>query len=96
MITRKQRISGEFTHREYYGQFVNNSILKTVVSRIGLEALRKSTDEHLNDIPLARWDRLPLSRETLELLKEADPCGWSLSDKVCIYKQAARQVIESL
>jgi hypothetical protein len=46
------------THREYYGQFVNDGVISAVVRTIGARKILASTDPHLNDIPLHRWDAL--------------------------------------
>lgn len=45
-------------HRAYYSQFVNAGVRNLVKCYIGMEALLKSTDKHLNDIPLAKWDSM--------------------------------------
>ena len=83
-------------HREYQAQFVTPELIAAVVSRIGREALRDSTDPHLNDIPLGRWDQLaPSVRFLIEKpLRDAGDC-YSLSMAVCTTKEAARQWIES-
>jgi len=82
------------THEEYYRQFVTPGILYLVESRIGIDAVRASKDEHLNDIPLSKWDDMePFARGIAWKLKEAGD-GWSKSANVCIAKQAARMLIE--
>ena len=58
MKTRKQRLNNEVSHREYFAQFVNDEVKKAVVDNIGLDALLNSKDEHLNDIPMEKWDTL--------------------------------------
>lgn len=82
-------------HRAYYKQFVNASTIAHVVRIIGKDRLLASTDEHLNDIPLGRWDllcgRIPLAIS----FRDVGQQGSSLSDWVCIAKEAARQWIES-
>ena len=95
-------------HRQYYGQFVNDAVKNKVLQFIGKEALLASTDEHLNDIPLKKWDALggfifrgselilkPTTIEPIEIskLKEANE-GVSPSTLVCIYKEAGKQLIE--
>lgn len=82
MYTRKQYMNKECTHREFYGQHMTLPIINMVVRAIGKDRLLRSTDEHLNDIPLKEWDNLhPL-------------LGGSLSDSVCFAKEAARQWLE--
>ena len=95
MITRKQYMDKEATHREYYGQFVTPKYAKAIAERIGVDRLIASKDPHLNDIPLREWDLLWVPIETKSKLKECDDI-WSNSALVCISKEAARQYIESL
>jgi len=76
--------------RRFYGQFVNERTIGFVVQVIGAERIRKSTDLHMNDIPLPLWDRLngvvPLAVHSSTVGMN----GLSLSDYVCIAKEAAR------
>lgn len=83
-FTRKDRLENKCTHREYYAQFVTDRIKSLVKSQFG-EQLFNSTDPHLNDIPLSKWDNL--SGTVLR-------SGFSLSDCVCTLKEAAKQIIE--
>lgn len=79
-------------HRRYYAQFVNAATRRTVEMFIGRDTILASTDPHLNDIRLDRWDAL---RDNLpRALRAADvgQAGWSLSDTVCVAKEAARQI----
>lgn len=110
IMTRSQYMEGDTSskHRAYYAQFVNEDVKARVAAVIGLTTLLYSTDEHLNDIPLKKWDAMggfvfkggemiqqPYSIEPikLSLLKEAGE-GVSSAILVCIYKEAARQMIE--
>ena len=81
MFTRKQYINKEVTHSEYYGQYVTDSIKESIKLSIGLDRILKSKCEHFNDIPLVLWDRFHCPQP-----------GRALSDTVCIYKEAARQL----
>jgi hypothetical protein len=91
-FTRKQYMERECTHREYYAQFVTDTTRGMVARLIGVERLRESTDEHLNDIPLQHWDRLPITLPRGSMQAAGD---WlSLAGKVCILKEAARQLLE--
>jgi hypothetical protein len=91
-------------HRAYYGQFVNRYILYVVRDYIGMDALMASEDPYLNDIPLQKWDRLSNSIPGhLSVPAEIDYPGqtqyagkkfYSLSNGVCILKEAALQIIE--
>lgn len=58
MFIRNDYINGKVTHRQYYGQFVNEATKKRVIESIGIDKLLNSKDEHLNDIPLKKWDLL--------------------------------------
>ena len=98
MITRKDYMTKKATHREYYGQLVTPEIIRTVASFIGGDKLLASTDEHLNDISLAHWDAMHqfLPPYYMSAMIETDPnCGRSLSNTVCVAKEAARQWIEA-
>lgn len=103
-------MDGEVSFRDYYGQFVSEEIKNEVLRFFGKETLLSSTDEHLNDIPLRKWDALTgfrfsgstmVSRPSVlptglgAKLKEANE-GLSPATLVCIYKEGARQVIEKL
>lgn len=97
VITRQEYMSGQATHAQYYGQFVTDDVTRFVVSQIGEKALRASTDPHMNDIQLAYWDLLhPVLRSMCgaHLAKTGGTAGYSLSDSVCIAKQAARLWLE--
>jgi hypothetical protein len=90
--TREQYMNHECSHREYHAQFVNESVKNRVVYAIGMDKLLASTDKHLNDIPLKMWDTLgPVGSKT-----QWDAAGdyATMSGRTCIYKEAARQVIE--
>lgn len=93
-FSRKQYMNKECSHREYYSQFVNDHDKDSVIRLIGLKRLLNISDPHLNDIPLRMWDSLPSLKRHSDQLKE---CGEWLSpaNKVCIYKEAAKQIIES-
>ena len=93
MITRKKYISGDATHEEYYGQFVDCDLLRVVSKVIGTTRIVESTDPHFNDISLADWDKAGASIPLyiLQNLREAS-AGVSLSDRVCIVKAAAAAI----
>lgn len=98
MRTRQEYMDGKVTHAEYYRQFVTESVKSHVARRIGLDRIKTSHDEHLNDIPLNQWD--DISRAIFgnpsigtRLKKAGD--FWSLAVGVCIAKQAARMMLEA-
>lgn len=84
--------------RQYYAQYVKPGTRSFVVSCIGAERIRASTDPHMNDIPLHLWDRLDgyIRPIGARIHKEINGTSvWSLSDTVCVAKEAARQFKES-
>lgn len=91
MKTRQQYIDQECTHSEYYAQFVTESTKRVLMRTIPLASLLASNDPNLNDIPLIRWDNLPTPIGSMKAWGDSV----SLAGKVCIYKEAARQIIES-
>ena len=97
VFTRQDYLNKKCSHREYYSQYVTEGIRKGVCSYIGIDKLRASTDEHLNDIPLKEWDYITvsiLSCTGLTLKMEERGDYSTLAGHVCILKEAARQVIE--
>lgn len=109
MITRQQYLNNEANHRQYYAQFVDDEIKNEVKRYIGIERIKASTDEHLNDIPMKNWDNMAgfYFNHNGEMIGKPNSIKKSLSDKfkatgeglsagtmVCIYKEAARQLIE--
>ena len=100
MITRKQYINKEATHREYYGQFVDESLIEAVVSRFNLMTLYSDRGESFNNVTrLMQWDQFGMTIATdqkrMDMLGEANGSGgWSLSDLVCIGKEAAQQACD--
>lgn len=80
------------THREYHAQFVTDELKARVQSRIGLDQLLRSKDEHLNDIPLKIWDSIKAPAGTIAKLEEAGTY-LTLATQVCIAKEAAQQII---
>ncbi len=85
-------MSNKCSHDTYYGQFVTGKVIEELVTMMTVERIKSSTDEHMNDIPLKHWDSLRLPQDSYTLLMEADKCGGSPSDKVCIFKAGARQI----
>ena len=85
----------QIDHRKYYGQFV-----LPIHKREAKELLKRykhvEWDEHLNNIPLSSWDSMRKMHppETFAALKEAGDF-MTLAGSCCIFKEAARQVIES-
>lgn len=94
MYTRKDCLDQKCSHREYYAQFVTDEERARVARHFGKAKLLASTDPHLNDIPLRHWDALsPGPKAVSEKLLAAGDYS-TLAGWVCIYKEAARQIIE--
>lgn len=93
--TRKQRLDNECSHREYFAQFVTEMTKETVLHRIGLNTILASTDNAMNDIELNAWDVLPdFPRATFDHMKKLGDF-MTMAGKVCIYKEAAKQIQEN-
>lgn len=97
MKSRKEYLAKQCTHAEYYGQFVDSGIKARVTNSIGMDRLLKSTDKHLNDIPLKEWDRLiPIFPAHIgQAMRDAGDYP-TLAGAVCIAKEAARQLISEV
>jgi len=101
-MTRQQYMNAplekkEQAHREYYAQFVTPRIIRAVAEKLGKRIL-KSTDSHLNDIPLIEWDHLALNLNlTIEVGQKMRACNdfYSQAGGVCVLKEAARQIIDN-
>ena len=93
MHTRKEYMSGDCTHQEFYEQMVTDEIKEGVRKSIGLFRIMDSTCEHFNDIPLSFWDTLGwnLSGAIDPQIKAASDHP-SLAGRVCVVKAAARML----
>lgn len=93
--SRQDYLAGKCSHDEFYAQYVTPLVRKVVLSGIGRDKIATSRDEHFNDIPLARWDRLAesvrssVARMNVKTGAYPKPAA-SLSDCVCTLKAAAR------
>jgi len=88
-------IKGDYNHREYYAQFVTENMKHRILINLGsprLKALKNSS--HLNEIPLKTWDTMYLPPLAVSMKDAGD--SLTMSGKVCILKEAAKQVIEEL
>jgi hypothetical protein len=85
---------GKCTHREWYAQFVTNTVRAEVSRVIGIDRIKASTDPSFNDIPLCEWDGFKGAAWGLtQKLKEAGDY-LTLSAYVCVAKEAAQQIRE--
>jgi hypothetical protein len=101
-FNRKQYMAKECTFEEYNAQFVTITELETVANVIGLNAIQASTDPSFNDITLSLWDGLAWGGKSKDMVAAANASTYapdkqhvratSLSDKVCVMKQAARML----
>lgn len=80
---------GHDAHQAYFAQFITQEVTETLLRYIGAERLLASRDVHLNDVPLALWDRLPWLGCMSDKVRELGDNS-SLSTKVCVFKAAAR------
>lgn len=80
-------------HRRYMAQFVTSAILEYVGRAIGIDAIKASTDQYLNDIPLYRWDIISprINSMAAAMRRKTGECA-SLATGVSIAKEAARQI----
>lgn len=95
MIERQKYINGEVGHREYYGQFVNDTIKARLLHYIGKKQLLESKDKHFNDIPLWMWDRIDNGNLGLTQALRISGDYITKASLVCIFKEAARQIVEA-
>ena len=98
MFTRKEYLDGKCTHSEYYSQYVENTDAKGLVlsfwdEKTLFEAYEK--DEHLNTLSIKSWDELA-ERLTIGPWLTFSELGDmnTLSNRVCVLKEAARQIIK--
>lgn len=93
MKLRTERLNGDCTHREYYAQFVTQQAIDTVSRLIGKQRILNSTHEAFADIPLSEWDALPHFLGIGHIFEQVGD-SLTLSGYVCVYKEAARQLLE--
>ena len=87
---RAKYMSNQLTHNEFYLWLADAIGIEEYMLPFTVDAIRNSHDEHLNDLPLARWDSYdPLVRG---LAVQHGMRSWSLSDTVCVLKAYARKV----
>ncbi len=100
MYTRKQRLSDDCTHREYYAQFVTNITKQRVLRTIGnkerlKEHFKLESEEffHPDKIQIKTWDKFSVISTEADKMREAGDY-LTLSGIVCIAKEAAKQIVE--
>lgn len=102
IFTRAEYMAGgddqHAAHRRYYGQFVTPRERAIVKTTFGIDLLRASADPYFNDIPILLWDALiyQVGYETWAAMRDAgDPGPVSLGNSACLFKEAARQLVEA-
>lgn len=93
MITRKDYMEGRATYEAYYSE-----IVKECGVRVGehlMVQVRKSTDPHLNDVPLMQWGSLHGYSARVNLAMAARGDYLTLAGAVCVEKQAAKMQLEA-
>lgn len=100
MFTRKQYMANEVSFSDYYGQFTSPNQRKAIAETIGIERLKASNCAHYNDIPLKLWDafffRFDGDGTFYKVQQSGDVNAKSLSNAVCIAKEAARLYMKEL
>lgn len=84
---RGEYLDGKISHHEYYcwlSDFVG--LPKGIIPFSNDEVLNSKDKEHLNDLPLYRWDNMDGIVRTY-----VGGLFWSLSDTVCCLKAMARR-----
>lgn len=99
MFTRKDYLDKNCTHEQYYSQFVTNHSKALVLGMWDNQTLIDSyqKDDYFNHklTPLKSWDFLAGFLSTPKIFTEAG--GWNtLSEKICILKQSAREMVLEL
>ena len=92
------KVDGQKAHEEYYEQFSDLPFywIKSYTNwQHIVEKARKSTDEHLNDIPLKEWDNLMPTPIPYSLGNLVRSCGDYITKAgwVCIAKCAVLKYI---
>lgn len=95
MYTRQDYLNHRCTHCEYFAQFVNPMQKRIILARWTAKELARAweDDESFNtrSTPIAQWDRLacPTDHRLLDELGESS----TPSTRICILKEAARQIV---
>lgn len=93
--THEQYMNGEVSRDEYFVALAIYCELRIsdALVREARQALNAG-DDHLNTIPLRRWDNLSLSMSptTRQRIKDFDGEAWSVATGVCMYKALARHL----
>ncbi len=88
---RKRYLDHEISHAEYHEWLADSLGITMWHVPVDVERIRASTDKHLNDIPLKRWDAMDGLVRDQARRNFGSPFSWSLSDTVCVLKAVARR-----
>ena len=75
-------------YQTYYGWLMLQLRVEVTELPVPVTRIQASTDQHLNDIRLSKWDACD---QFLQPRARALGFPWSLSDTVCTMKEAARR-----
>ena len=86
--TKEERIK---VFKNYYGQFITDEVINTVIKMIGEKNILESKDDSFNDIPLKKWDLWAQIYCNL-IYRKFKEVGdfWTPAGAVCVAKEAAR------
>ena len=88
---REAYLNNEISHSDYYLWLSDFLEIPGYLIPFRREELLLSTDPHMNDLSLSRWDgqHIFVSRYVYKKIR-----SWSLSETVCVLKAMARQMIK--
>lgn len=88
---RQSYLDGEISHENYYLWLSDFLEIPGSLIPFRRKELLRSTDSHMNDLPLDKWDgqHFYVSRYAYNKIRV-----WSLSETVCVLKAMARQMIK--
>lgn len=101
MITRKEYMTDSANlHQAYYAQFITEATRRYVLGNVGMSKLKASTDRHLNDVTVKRYDSgLTVWNVAPVNVAKAIDAGECVANptpscRTCTAKEAARVLLE--
>ena len=94
--TKKDRLEGRCSHREFFAQFVDQAIIQLVHNLVGTGRVMSSKDEWFRDIHAKKWRSIARFVPATPIFRANGSGGVSISDRVCVLKEAASQIREVL
>ena len=93
-LNRAKYMSGQLGHNEFYCWVADTIKVNPAMLPASVDVIREklASDAHLNNIPLALWDRRDAIIRSLAV--RAGMRSWSLCDTVCTLKAFARRAAE--